>query len=318
MTSGIRGIAITGASGYIGGQLIRHLDGLDSVDHILATDIRPPRQQYSSKVVFVQHDVTLPMDDLFREHGVEAVAHLAFVLNPDRQYKTALRINVHGAMNVMQSCVLGDVRHLVYLSSTTVYGAHPDNPALLTEESPVRPVKGFRYGETKASADLYLQGDLMADAACDVSILRSCPILGPNADNFVAQSFSRTTLVGIRGFDPPMQFIHEDDMVAVLAHCLLNKVNGIYNVGGDGAVAWDEMARLAGKRLLRIPAPLLYGLTSLTWALRLQNSSPASGLNFIRYPFLASTEKLEREHGLKAKYTSRDAWEAFVASRNKI
>ncbi|MCH9039171.1 MAG: NAD-dependent epimerase/dehydratase family protein [Chloroflexi bacterium] len=315
MTAGAKRVAVTGAAGYVGSQLIRYLDSLDEIDMVLATDIRPLRQQFSGKVKFVHHDVTEPMANLFRHHGVEAVAHLAFILNPSRDHERLRSVNVGGSANVMQSCVDSGVRHLVCLGSTTVYGAHSDNPALLTEESPLRPVKGFQYSETKAEVDGLLQDFAASQSGITVSLLRSCPVVGPNANNFVAKTFSRSTLVAIRGYNPQMQFLHEDDITSALAHCLLNKVEGVYNVGGGGGIGWEEMARISGKRLVKLPARLLYGLTGLTWGLHLQNSSPACGLDFIRYPFLASTEKLEREHGIKAKHSSRQAWQAFAGSR---
>lgn len=317
MTVSIRRVAVTGASGYIGTQLIRHLDALDEVDHILATDIRPLRLQHSNKVQFVNHDVTVPMGELFQLHGIDAVAHLAFVLKPSHDADRIRSVNVGGAVNVMGSCVSTGVRHLVCLGSTTVYGAHADNPPLLTEESPLRPLKGFLYGENKAEIESRLQDFRTAQPELSVSVLRTCPVLGPNADNYVARSLSRSMLVAFRGHNPQMQFLHEDDMSQILTHCLLNGVDGTYNVAGVGSVGWEEMAELGGKRLVRLPGPLLRGLTGLTWAARVQSSSDVSGLELIRYPFLASTEKLEREHGLKARKSSRETWLAFVKSSGR-
>ena len=317
MTVGIRRVAVTGASGYIGTQLIRHLDALDEVDHILATDIRPLVLQHSDKVKFVNHDVTVPMEELFQEHDIDAVAHLVFVLQPGRDAGRIRTVNVGGAVNVMGSCVGTGVRHLVCLSSTTVYGAHADNPPLLTEESPLRPVKGFFYAENKAEIEVRLQDFRISNPEFSVSVLRTCPVLGLNANNYVARSFSRSVLVAFRGHNPQMQFLHEDDMCHILAYCLLNRVDGTYNVAGVGSVGWEKMAELGGKRLVKLPGPFLRGFTGLTWAARLQSSSDASGLGLIRYPFLASTEKLEREHGLKAKKSSRETWLAFVEAKER-
>ncbi len=317
MSAGIRRVAVTGASGYIGTQLIRHLEALDEVDHILATDIRPLQLQHSNKVKFVNHDVTVPLQELFQEHGIDAVAHLAFVLQPGRDASRIRAVNVGSAVNVMGSCVGTSVRHLVCLSSTTVYGAHADNPPLLIEESPLRPVKGFLYGENKTEIEARLKDFRISYPDLSVSVLRSCPVLGPSADNYVARSFSRSVLVAFRGHDPQMQFLHEDDMCHILAYCLLNGVDGTYNVAGVGSVGWEQMAELGRKRMVKLPGPLLRGLTGLTWAARLQSSSDASGLELIRYPFLASTEKLEREHGLKAGKSSRETWLAFVESNGR-
>jgi hypothetical protein len=52
-----------------------------------------------------------------------------------------------------------------------------------------------------------------------------------------------------------------------------------------------------------------------SWALRLQNESPASGLEFIKYPPIISTEKVNREVGFQFRYSSGEAVAAFVSAR---
>ena len=310
-----RRVAITGASGYVGRGLVERLEREESVERVLAIDIRPPTRPHGPKVVFHRHDVTAPMGDLLEGHGIDAVVHLAFLLNPGRDRVVAERVNVGGAANVLEACQQAGVRQLVYLSSTTVYGAHADNPPLLTEESPVRPVKGFQYGEHKVRVEDLLAQHQRRNPDFTAAVLRGCPVMGPNADNFISQAFSQSFQVSIRGSDPPMQFIHEDDQTDVLLHCLLHGVSGLYNVAGDGEIRWSEMARLFGRRRINLPAPLLYGLTGLTWKLRLQVTSPACGLDFIRYPFNVSGDKIKGELGVSFQYSSKDAWMAFVGGQ---
>ena len=72
------------------------------------------------------------------------------------------------------------------------------------------------------------------------------------------------------------------------------------------------MSSTRGRRVVRLPAWLLYPLTQITWSLRLQSDSPAMGLDMVRYPWLASTEKIEREMGFRPRYSSWDAWETYV------
>ena len=146
-------IAITGASGYIAGRLIRQLQDCGGVSAILATDIRPPSVQPSGKVKFARWDVTESRPDIFSSHRIDTVIHLAYVLNPARREAHARRVNVAGTDNVLQACEAAGVRHIIYLSSTSVYGAHADNPAFLAETDPVRPVSGFQYSEDKAAAE---------------------------------------------------------------------------------------------------------------------------------------------------------------------
>ena len=316
--SGAMRVAVTGAAGYLGRLLIRRLERCDGVERILATDIRAaPPGEFSDKVAFVQHDIRAPIGGMFAERRIDAVAHLAFVIRAGRNNRAVRGVNINGLANALEGCANSGARRLLYLSSATVYGAHPDNPPLLTEASPLRPLSGFAYSDAKVEAESLLTDFAARHPDVGVCILRACPILGARADNFIAHNLARRLSVAVRGYDPPMQFLHEDAAADVMANCLLMGVTGIYNIGGRGGIRRSEMAALAGGRLLRLPAALLYGLTGLSWRLGLQSSSPAIGLDFIRYPWAVSAAKLEREHGLAARYTSREAWTAFVNGRRQ-
>ncbi len=314
-SGGVRRIAVTGASGYLGRLLIASLERRPAVERILALDIRPPRAPFSPKVAFVQCDVTKPLRDLFADHSIDAIAHLAFRIKPDRDRDAAHAVNIGGLANALDACGNAGVGRILYLSSATLYGAHPDNPPYLTETSPLRPVSGFQYAEDKIQAETLLAEYAARHPEVSVAILRACPILGATADNFIAESFTRRALVAIKGCDPPLQFLHERDAARIIADCLFKGVHGIYNVAGRDRIRWNEMAEIAGRRLIRLPAPLLYRLTALSWTLRLQSNSPACGLDFIRYPWLVSARKLAEEHGIVAEYTSREAWRAFISER---
>lgn len=311
----VRRIAITGASGYLGRLLVDRLERCAAVERILALDIRPPRAPFSPKVAFVRCDVAAPLRDLFADHSIDAVVHLAFRIKPGRDRAAAHAVNIGGLANALDACRSARVGRILYLSSATLYGAHPDNPPYLTETSPLRPVSGFQYAEDKLKAERLLTKYAARHPEVSVAVLRACPMLGATADNFIAKSFNQRALVALKGYDPPMQFLHERDAARIIADCLFKGVHGIYNIAGRGAIRWSEMAELAGRKLIRLPAPMLYRLASLSWTLRLQSNSPASGLNFIRYPWLVSAQKLAGEHGIVPEYTSREAWQAFISER---
>ncbi len=313
MGDGPQRIAITGASGYVGARLIELLRRDPAIERILALDLR--RMPSSPKVVFLLRDIREPLGDLFAQQSIQGVVHLAFVLQPGHDREAIRRVNVGGTANVLSACIEGGVQHIMCFSSTTVYGAHPDNPVLLTEESPVRPNKGFQYAEDKAQVEELLGEFAKEHPEVGLTVLRGCVVMGPKADNFISRAFSKPFLVAVDGYDPPMQFIHEDDLVDVMAHCLSERVTGIYNVAGEGTVPWSEMARLSGRRLLTLPPSLAYWITGTAWKLRLQGDSPACGLDFIRYPWVTSTDKIQRELGVRFRYSSREALEAFLQGR---
>ena len=308
-------MAVTGAAGYIAGAFIRGLERLDQIDEILAIDINRPLRPYSSKLAFLHQNVTREIGEVLQEHRVQAIVHLAYVLNPGHDLSSIRRVNVGGLVQVLAGCADAGVQHIIYVSSASVYGAHPDNPPLITEDFPLRPVKGFQYSEDKVRSEELLNGFTSDHPEVTCTVLRACPVLGPTADNFIARAFSRSPLVSIKGCDPPMQFLHEDDLADIMCMCLLQKVSGVYNVAGDGSIRWGEMADIAGRKLLNVPAPLLYGLTELAWRLRLQSDSPACGLDFIRYPWNVSTHRIRRELGVRFKYSSPEAWKSFVFGR---
>ena len=307
-----RRIAVTGASGYVGTVLISRLVEREDVDGILAIDVREPGRDHGSKVSFVRQDVSEPFPRLFADHQIDTVVHLAYLLRQSRNREANRRVNVGGTRNTIEACRRGVVGRLVYLSSTSVYGAHPDNPEALTEEMPGRPVGGFQYSEDKLTAERLLEEYASETPGAAVCILRCCPIMGANADNFIADAFDKLFLVAVSGASPPMQFIHEEDMVRCMTLATMGDAEGLYNLAGAGAIDWDDMAATRGRRVVSLPAWLLYPLTQLTWSLRLQSDSPAMGLDMIRHPWSASTEKIEREMGFKPQYSSSDAWKAHV------
>ena len=313
MAKGLR-VAVTGAGGSIGAKLVERLMASDDVDGVVAFDSRPLTVEHP-KVVSFQQDIRQPMAGVLREYGVDCLVHLAFRLRPGHDRETVRRVNVGGTAQALRSCRDAGVRSLLYLSSTTVYGSHPGGAQPYTEESPVRPVRGFQYAEDKAATELMLEAFSADNPDTCVTVLRGCVAMGPRSDNFITQAFKKPLLISVLGADPQMQFIHEDDLQEALELCLMERVPGVYNVTGEGTVAYSEIARVAGRRSVALPAPALAALTQAAWALRLQSDSPASGLAMVRWPWVASAEKLTQETGFRPRHTSREALEASTLAR---
>ena len=288
------------------------------VERTLAVDVWSPVEPLGPKATFVERDVLSPLGEVFIEHAVDAVAHLAFVVRAGRQRQAARRTNVDGVLNVLAACKEAGVKRIVYLSSTTVYGAHADNPDRLTEGLTPQPNPGFPYSEDKLQAERLMLEFAGRNPSVDVTVLRACPVLGPDADNDVARGFLKPFLVGVLGHDPPMQLLHQQDMAEVLTRCLLRPAPGVYNVAGDGAILWSEMARLLGRPLIKLPWPLLHAAVAAAWALRVQSDSPTAGLNLVRYRWTVSTEKARRKLKVRFRHTSHETWEQFArAARGK-
>ncbi len=305
-------VAITGVSGYIGSRLLSRLGAIQDVERIVGIDVKPPHDSLP-KLKFYQQNIFQPLGDIFVENEVDTAIHLVFAVKPAHDRTGAQEIDIGGTTNFLESCRQAQVKHILYLSSHTVYGAHPDNAAPLKENAPLRPLPGFQYSWDKAEVERILGDFAASNREVCITILRSCVVIGPNARNSIVTSMFKPVMIGVAGYDPPMQFVHEDDLVEVITTFLEQKNAGVFNVAGDGDIKYSEVARLSGRRLILLPERLLRLLLAFSWALRLQNESPTSGLEFIKYPPLVSTERLKREVGFRFSYSSRDALASFVS-----
>ena len=262
-------------------------------------------------------DITRPLDELFEDMRVDTVVHLAFRMRPARspkELRANVAVNVGGTENILKAAAATGVKNIIYLSSHTVYGAHPDNPIPITEEAPIRPNRGFQYAEQKAASEKLLLRFAEENPDVRVTILRCCVVMGPRASNFVTQAFFKPLLIGVWRYDPPMQFVHEDDLARLMGVLVKDPKPGIFNVAGPRVVRYSRLAKLAGKPLIFLPATIAYPMTQLAWALGLQKDSPAVGLDLIRYPIVLSTGKIWSETDYRFQFTSEDALMSFVSA----
>jgi UDP-glucose 4-epimerase len=154
--------------------------------------------------------------------------------------------NVIGTMNILAACggPESTVRKLVFKSSAHFYGTAQDDPAFFTEQMgrPHPPTTAIERDILDAEAAVAEFAEQNPDTT--TTVLRCTNVLGPDVRTSHLELFSLPVLPMILGFDPRYQFVHEDDVVAALAHALRNDVPGIYNVAADGVLALSEVAGL--------------------------------------------------------------------------
>lgn len=219
-----------------------------------------------------------------------------------------------GTRNVLDSCVKADVAQLLYTSSATAYGFHPDNEIPLKEHSPLRGNPDLTYAKNKREIERLFTTFRRDHPDIGVTILRPCFVVGPGFDNPLARYLQRK-FVFLPKETSPMQFVHEDDLIRIIVLCIEKKVYGIFNVGGEGRVGLEEMIRMLGTgRAVHLPTRLIYLLNHLFWTLRMSviTQFPSPGLNVMRYPWGVSRRKLIDETGFSYAYTSKTAWEDFA------
>jgi UDP-glucose 4-epimerase len=311
-------VAVTGASGYIGSRLLQQLEeeAEETLEKLIAFDLKPPSGPIHNIAVY-RRDVSRPIDDVLRRHRATTLVHLAYTKNRGRNRREVREIregNLRTLHTVLDSCLRAGVRHVIYLSSHTVYGAHPNNPIPLTERAPLRPSPDFPFGYDKFLSDQILDAFAERHQETKVTILRPSTVLGPSASKDASRIFLYPQPLGVCGYDPPFQFLHEDDLARILTIIIKRGISGVFNAAGEGVAFYREIAEIIPGAPKCLPALLAHPLVKLTWELGLQHSINTAELNLMQYPVLLSTGKLEQATGYHPRYTSLEAVTAFVNS----
>lgn len=309
-------VAITGCSGYIGTRLMRFLELEDKVSRIVGIDLRKP-YAWAEKLDFHRLDVRDPgLERLFRERSVSRVIHLSFVVDPIRDARMMHDVNVLGTANVLASSVACGSRHFILASSTTAFGAFPDNPQWLTEESIPRKQHNYPYASDKYEVEKMVEAFSKRHPDLKTAVVRPCIVYGPNVQNYLSRFILRLPfLPSVDGARPQMQFVHEDDVSEVFIRVLEKEAEGYFHSVGEGTLGVERIAELARKKLINLPARLLYAAMDAAWKLHLPLVEGPSGmLDFLRYRWTASDNLTRRKLGLRKARSSEEVLRLMLTS----
>ncbi|MGC9324832.1 MAG: SDR family oxidoreductase [Desulfomonilia bacterium] len=300
-------VLITGVSGYLGRRLAEELSRRDDVGTLIGIDVVPPGVSLG-RVEFYRKDIRDPgIGKLLADHGVDTVMHLAFVVQPIHDLARMHDIDYSGTRTVLEQSAASGVKQVIAISSTLAYGAHEDNPMELTEDAPLRGNRSFPYGHDKAGVDRMIQEFARQHPDMVVTILRPCTVFGPTVNNYVSRMLFLPVTAGVLGYNPPVQFVHEDDFVDACILAFEKKTGGAYNITGDGILSLKEIAQMIGTRIVGMPARILYPLLEILWRIHTPGIEVNRGyLDYVRYPFVASNAKAKKHLGFAPRYTSRE------------
>ncbi len=306
-------LGITGSFGYIGKRILARLIRSNDFHRIVCTDILQPSAPLPEGFSFHYCDIRDEKNLLriFKEQGVNSLLHLAFIAEPTRNPTFEYDVDVNGTRNVLTACEKLAIERLVVASSDCAYGFFENTPDYLTEDAPIRPTPGFPYSENKAEIEGMLADFIIHNPACSVVILRPCMVMGPNADNTTTRSMKQQIIIGVRGYDPIMQFVHEDDAAEAFYLALTKTVKGAFNLASDEGLRYSELAKALGKPLLSLPTGLIYPLVERLYRLRLLPFGKAQ-VDYIRFPLSMNIEKIQKELAFQPRYTSRQTIELFL------
>jgi len=312
-------VCVTGAAGYIGREVVHHLAAAsENLGRIVALDVREPREgDRLDGVGYVTADVRDPaMAEVFTEHDIDTVVHLATIVTPGKQRDREIEhsVDVGGTQNVLEACLATGVRHVIVTSSGAAYGYHADNPRPLHEDDPVRGNPEFAYSDHKRQVEEMLARYRAEHPELKQLVLRPGTVLGETTRNQITDLFDKRVVLGLWGCEIPFVFVWDQDLAACVVKGVLEEAQGIYNVAGDGTLALKVIARLLGKPYLPLPAPLIQAALWVLHAIGATQYGPEQ-VNFLRYRPVLANDRLKSEFGFEPKYASRQTFDVFVEHR---
>lgn len=317
-------VLVTGVARHIGARVASVLAADPGIDRVIGVDTVPPPSRVRdggvamSRTEFVRVDLRSPdISRVIAAADVDTVVHVSLVSAPSRgSGRTYMKEhNVIGTMQLLGACQRSPlVRRLVVRSTTAVYGSSPRDPAVFTEnvEPPEAPSHG--YAKDAAEVEGYVRGFARRRPDVTVTTLRFANFMGPGVDSPLTRYFTQPVLPTVLGFDPRLQFVHEDDGVEVLRRMATEDHPGTFNVAGDGVLLLSQCVRRAGQLSLPIPSPAFSMLGDLARRTGLVDFSPEQ-LRLLCHGRVVDTSALAAELGWRPKYTTAAAFDDFLRSR---
>ena len=311
-----RVVLVTGISRDIGRRFARVAACDPSIDRVIGVDVVPPHGDIG-EVSFVRADIRSPViAKVIAKEDVDTVVHMSVIATPGTAggRNTMKDLNVMGTMQLLAACQKAPgVERLVVKSTTTVYGASSRDPAMFTEEMGPKRVPSSGYAKDVYEIEGYVRGFARRRPDVSVTMLRAANVIGPHVVSPITSYFRLPVVPRVLGFDPRLQFLHEDDLLAVLRHAALAGIPGTFNVAGDGVLTLTQAVRRLGKPSIGLPSMAVGRLGSVLRRARLADFSPEQ-LTFLTFGRGVDTTRMRSELGFEPAFTTAEAFADFGVS----
>lgn len=254
-------IAITGASGFLGKNIVKELDG----QYELSMLLRNPIVGYEQ--CFHKYDLTKGLSDNKALQNIDVLIHCAARVhimddastNPLDDYR---EVNTKGTLNLAKQAVEAGVKRFIFISSIKVNGEATQlgNPFKFDDQ---RSPEDF-YGQSKSEAEEQLL-QLAEETGLEVVIIRPTLVYGPD----VKANFASLLNLVSKGLPLPFGCIKDnkrslvsvDNLVDLIVTCIDHPkaANQVFLVSDDNDVSTNEivqlMANSLGKSQWQLPIP---------------------------------------------------------------
>ena len=310
-------VLVTGISRYLGGRFAQMLSSTPGVSRVIGVDVIPPPHDIGA-TEFVRADIRNPMiAKVIAREDVDTVVHMNVIATPlSAGGRVSMKeINVIGTMQLLAACQKApSLRRLVVKSTAAVYGSSPRDPVLFSEDMGAKMLPRAGWGKDSIEVEGYVRGFSRRRPDVDVAVLRLANFVGPGVRTALTDYFELPVIPTVLGFDPRLQFVHEDDGLHALLLATVGDVSGVVNVAGDGVVTVRQAVGMTGRPSVPVPSPMV---TAVAQAVRRAGRAdfPDDQIRFLSYGRGLDTTRMRQDLGLEPRYGSREAFADYVEGR---
>lgn len=274
-------VLVLGATGNVGTALLPRLQ--PQVEELVGVARRVPAGPASGGVRWVEADLLTSDLDRMLE-GIDAVVHLAWVIQPSRRPERTWDVNVRGTARLLSALSRSGVGALVYASSVGAYSPGPVDRRV-GESWDTHGIATSSYSREKAYVERLL--DHFEAERPDVRVVRLRPglifqrqaaseirrfFLGSLFVNALARPGRVPIFPTVRGLR--FQAVHSDDVASAYTEAVLGDASGAFNIAAEPVLDLAAIAGVLDARPVRVPAAILRPAAHLTWRLRVHPVSP--------------------------------------------
>lgn len=281
-------VAVTGAAGALGSEVVHRLLDAAQVRRVVGLDVADgwsaPRLEWR------RVDVRDPLVRRSLE-GVDTVVHLAGLHSPGADPVERRAVNVRGSETLFAAAAAAGVGQVIVVTSAMVYGAHGDNPVPLDETAPLRAARSAGLVGDFLEVERLVESYRATDPRVRWCVLRPVTLVGEGADSVLTRHFEAPRLLTVRGGTPSWQFLHLHDLAAACVTAATGALDGAVNVAPDGWLTQGEVEGITGLGRLEVPPVLAFATAE-----RLHRAgvtpAPASDLSYLVHPWAVSNALL--------------------------
>ena len=303
---GKRRVLITGVSRFLGLRIAKRLESDPTVEALIGADLEEPPVPIKN-MEFVRVDIRNPLiARVLQASKVDTIIHTNISSSPSvlggrSQMKEN---NVIGTMQLLAAAQRAEmVKKVVVKSSTAVYGSGPGEPSILSEDHAARQVDLSGYGKDCAEAETYARDFGRRRQDVELVILRTQNVIGPTVGTNITEYLSLPLVPTALGFDPRLQFLHEEDAVDAFIQAMSEDCRGIFNVAADGIIYLSQAVRILGRMQAPVFLPAAQAIAGLMKRFDLVDF-PTDQLKLIVFGRVVDTARAKKAFGFAPRYTS--------------